>query len=76
MKQMPKVGDEVYVLGNGDRLLGGLVQVTEVCGEHIIVEAHGGANYRWINGLDCIQDQLRKQYGTQHARALNTLPTA
>lgn len=73
-KTMPEVGDMVYVPGNDDRLVGGLAEVTELCGEHIIIKEHGGASYRWVNGLHYIQDKLRKRFGNSRAYKLGDPP--
>lgn len=71
MGKMPAIGYDVYVIDVNGLLIGGLAEVIDVVGGHIIVKEHGGANYRWENGLDGIQEILKNQFGDQRARHLS-----
>lgn len=75
MEKMPSVGDDVYVptVGEGEYFVGGLARVTGIVEGYLIVEEQG-ACWRWKNGLDEMQDDLKKQFGNQRAYRTGIIP--
>lgn len=66
---LPSVGDEIYLPNIPGRFVGGKAKVVGLVENYVIVEEHGGASYRWKNGLKEIQKDLEKQFGNQRAYA-------
>ncbi|OGZ57321.1 MAG: hypothetical protein A3B96_01085 [Candidatus Spechtbacteria bacterium RIFCSPHIGHO2_02_FULL_43_15b] len=78
MSAMPKINDDVYVPtisdDNNIYYVGGLAKVVKIIAGQIIVEEHNSANYRWKNGLDAMQESLKKQFGNQRASSTGIIP--
>ena len=78
MTGMPRIGNDIYVptVSDDDNtyFVGGLAKVTKIVAGQVVVEEHDGANYRWRNGLDAMQESLKKQFGDQRAYSTGIIP--
>jgi len=78
MSAMPRIGDDIYVPTIADDhnvyFVGGLAKVIEIVVGQVIVEEYNGVNYRWKDGLDNMQESLKKQFGSQRAYSTGIIP--
>jgi len=78
MSAIPQIGGDIYVPtiadDNNTYFVGGLAKVVKIVAGQIIVEEHGGANYRWKNGLDSMQESLKQQFGNKRAYSTGIIP--
>ena len=77
MQKIPNVGDDVYVPTIADEnntyIVGGLAKVTEVI-EGQLLFAGLNVNFRWKDGLDSMQENLKNQFGNQRAYSTGIIP--
>lgn len=69
--KIPKVSTDIYVPTIKGHFAGSLARVVKVIGKNknhrIITEEHDGANYAWENGIQPLQEELRKQFANGRA---------
>jgi len=78
MFAIPRIGDDIYVptIADDDNtyFVGGLAKVVGIVVGQVIVEEHDGANYRWENGLDNMQESLKQKFGNKRAHSTDIIP--
>jgi len=76
--KIPAVGDEVYIPTLGEYFVGGLAEVGCVLSfednTHHLLFKGLSLNVRWENGIEPLQEELKKQFGSQRAHGTGVVP--